>query len=105
MYYLIYGYKVDPVFLIENAVMALTPWLCLGALLLIDRIWRGRFDARRSYFITTLLVTFLFLAVPLHCGCIGWDSILEVAFELSATVSLFFLSLNFVYECHKDKQA
>ncbi len=101
MYYL-YGYS-DSMFLVEYAVMVLTPWLCLAAMLLADRIWRGRFDARRSYFATTGLVAFLFLAIPLHCLCIGWQAALKGAFELSAMASLLFLSLNYVVERFKDK--
>ncbi len=102
LYYLIYGDR-DPIFAIENAIQALTPWLCLGALLLVDRIWTGAFNPKRSYFLTTLLVTFVFLAMPWHCLCIGLRAMLECAFKFSAIVSLFFLSLNYALERIKDK--
>ena len=102
MYYLIFGYA-DPMFLIENAIMLLTPWLCLSAVLLVDRAIRGRFNPRRSYFITTLLVSFMFTAIPLHCGCFGWDAVLEGAFEISAIVSLFFLTLTYAFERIKEE--
>ncbi len=102
MFYLIFGYT-DPILLIENAVWSLTPWLFLGGAVLVDRVLRGRFHARRSYFITALLVSLLFQIIPLHVLAIGSRAILVGAFEMSAAVSIFFFALNYVFELINDE--